>query len=438
MPRAFQEHHRRPSMPTSLFLVLVLLIARSALGAADWSQWRGPLATGATDEVGLPERCDDGTRCWNLALPGIGAGTPAVWGGQVFVTAIDRETSLFVVLAIDRMSGAVSWKAEVAIAFHPQHRDDLAAASPVCDAENVYVAFGSGDLAAYSHAGELRWKRNLQKDHGRFTNQWVHGSTPLLHGGLLVVQVLQTNPDSLAPTPRTTSYVLGIDPATGKDRWKRARPVTARGESQDAYTSPVPYDHDGKPGFIVLGGDALTGHDLADGRELWRHTGWNERGAKDWRMITTPVVAGRHIVLCTARGKRLRAVVPQDDGTMSVAWEHELLSSDVATPLLYRERLYVLNGDERELACFDPTSGELQWRGEFESTGVIRASPTAGDGRIYAVSEAGEVLVFASDAFRLISRSDLGSDGPTRASIALAHRMAFIRTADRLHAFATP
>lgn len=152
-------------------------------------------------------------------------------------------------------------------------------------------------------------------------------------------------------------------------------------------------------------------------------------------MITTPVVAGNHIVLCVARGKRLRAVAPQGDGAMGLAWEHDLLSSDVASPLVYRDRLYVLNGDERELACFDPASGVLHWRGRYESTGVVRGSPVAADGRIYAVSETGEVLVFASDAFRLISRSGIGSDGPTRASIALAHGMVFVRTADRLHAF---
>jgi outer membrane protein assembly factor BamB len=416
----------------------LLLIAWSSLSAADWPQWRGPQATGASDESGLPERCDAGTRRWSAALPGIGAGTPAVWGERVFVTAIDRETAQFTVLAYDRVSGKAAWQAEVGIAFHPSHRDDLAAASPVCDGERVYVMFGSGDLAAFTHSGERCWQRNLQKDFGKFTNQWVHGSTPLLHGGVLVVQVLQTNPDAVAPTPRTGSYLLGIDPVTGKDRWKQPRPTSARGESQDAYTSPIPYDQSGKPGFIVLGGDCLTGHDLDSGAERWRHGGWNGRGAKDWRMLTTPVVAGERIVLCTARGRRLLGVAPGADGAMITAWEHGELSSDVATPLVYRDRLYVLNGDERELACCDPANGAVLWRGRYESTGVVRGSPTAADGRIYALSETGEVLVFASDAFRQISHSDLGSDGPARASIALAHGMVFVRTGERLQAFATP
>lgn len=423
-------------MPTRPLTLIALLIAASGLTAADWPQWRGPFANGATDDQDLPDRCDDSTRRWQAPLPGIGAGTPAVWGERVFVTAIDRETAMFTALAFDRLSGTELWRGEVAIAFHAQHRDDLAAASPVCDGERVYVAFGSGDLAAFTHDGRLVWRRNLQKDHGKFTNQWVHGSTPLLHHGVLVVQVLQTNPDAVAPTPKTGSYVLGIDAANGKDRWKQPRPVSARGESQDAYTSPIPYDQGDGPGFLVLGGDCLTAHALVDGSERWRHAGWNERGAKDWRMITTPVVAGRHIVTCTARGRRLRAITPQADGTAAVVWDHGDLSSDVASPLVYRDQLYVLNGDERELACFDPVSGTLRWRGTYESGGVVRGSPSAGDGKLFAISESGEVLVFASDVFRLISRSALGSDAPTRASIALAHGQVFVRTGEHLHAFA--
>jgi len=406
------------------------------LPAADWPQWRGPHADGSSDETNLPDRCDDSTRLWTTPLPGIGAGTPAIWGDRVFVTAINRDTAMFTVVCVDRATGAVRWQAEVGVAFHSQHRDDLAAASPVCDGERVMVTFGNGDLAAFTHAGEKIWQRNLQQDYGKFTNQWIYGSTPLLHRGLLIVQVLQTNSDTVAATPRTTSYVLGIDPVTGKDRWKQARPCTARGESQDAYTSPIPFVRGAKHEVLVLGGDCLTGHDLATGVEVWRCGDWNERRANNWRMITTPVVIDGRVVMCTARGNRLIAVASHEDGTLQPAWESKELSSDVATPLVYAGNIYVLNGDKRLLACLNPSTGMLNWSGEYTSSGVVRSSPTAGDGRIYALSEAGEVLVFANDSFRLISRNALESAGPARASIALAHGQVFVRTSDHLHVFA--
>jgi hypothetical protein len=66
---------------------------------------------------------------------------------------------------------------------------------------------------------------------------------------------------------------------------------------------------------------------------------------------------------------------------------------------------------------------------------VIRASPTVADGRIYCLSEAGEVLVFDSSKFRLMSRHLLEGNGVSRASIAIAHNQIFVRAGDRLYAF---
>ena len=421
-------------MPRS---VLLLMLCATVLTAGEWPGWRGPSHNGASEEASLPEVLDDHSRRWTRSLNGIGAATPAVWGERLFVTAIDRDSSLFVVTALNRTNGDLLWRHEVGVAFNPSHRDDLAAPSPVVDSERVVVLFGNGDLAAFRHDGHLLWKRNLQKDHGKFTNQWVHGSSPLLLDGRLYVQVLQTSPDALAGTLRTGSYVLGVDAATGTDLWRHPRPCPARGESQDSYTTPLPFTHDGLLSVLVLGGDCLTGHDPLTGVEQWRVASWNTTGAKDWRMITSPTVMDGRVVLCTARGKRLLALTPTAKG-MDEAWQSTELSSDVAVPLFYRGKLYVLNGDERELACFDPQSGALHWRGRYESTGVIRGSPVAGDGRIYALSETGEVLVFATDRFAVLSRASLTDDQPSRASIALAHGHVFVRTSGAVHAFARP
>ncbi len=423
-------------MRAALFILLV--VAVNVAEAGEWPNWRGPTFDGASTETPLPERLDDTTQRWMQPLPGVGDATPAVWGERVFVTAIDRETSLFVALALRRTDGQVLWKNEIGIAFNPSHRDDLAAPSPVVDGERVVVLFGSGDLAAFTHDGMRLWQRNLQKDHGKFTNQWVYGSSPLLLDGRLYVQVLQTSPDAVAGTPRTGSYVLGIDAATGKDLWKHPRPCPGRGESQDSYTTPIPFTHGADRSILLLGGDCLTGHHPLTGVEQWRFAGWNTTKAKDWRMITTPVVADGRIILCTARGRRVLALMPDGAGGMRESWSSDVLSSDVAAPLVYRGNLYVLNGDERELACFNPADGALRWRGKFTTTGVIRASPTAGDGRLYAVSETGEVVVFGVDPFQVLSTTTLPSDGPGRASIALAHGQVFVRTASALHAFVRP
>ena len=155
-------------------------------------------------------------------------------------------------------------------------------------------------------------------------------------------------------------------------------------------------------------------------------------------MIPSPVVAGGHIVICTARGNRLVAVKTGGSGDIGAThqvWDSADISTDIAVPLQYRGHLYVLHGDRKILACLDPATGAKLWEGAIDSATVLRASPTAGDGKIYCVNESGDVWVIAADAFRILSTSALGSDGETRASIALSHGEVFVRTADKLHAF---
>ncbi|HEX3132666.1 MAG TPA: PQQ-binding-like beta-propeller repeat protein, partial [Planctomycetota bacterium] len=235
-------------------------------------------------------------------------------------------------------------------------------------------------------------------------------------------------------------YVLGLEMESGVQRWKHPRFCTARGESQDAYTSFLPAGIGEARVVLIYGGDCLTAHDFVTGLERWRSVGWNTTHANNWRTIASPLVMADQVLLCTARGTRLAAVslVKPAADTWTPRWEHEVISSDVAIPAFQNGQVFVLHGDRRELACVDPVTGVVRWQGSFTSDAVIRASPTAADGRLYCVSESGEVLVFASDGFRLISRTRLGSDGPSRASIAVAHGQVFVRTNDALYAFQRP
>ena len=412
----------------------------TALTAADWPHWRGPTYDGSSDAVGLPDRLDDTTRLWVTSLPGFGASTPVIWGERIFLSTLDPESGDLLALCLKRSDGAIVWRHAVGIGFHPQHREDLVGPSATCDAQRVVFAFGTGDVAAFAHDGAALWQRNLQKDHGKFSNQWVYASSPLLLGNRVHIQILQTNPDAVAPTAATTSCVLGIDATTGKTLWKQPRPTSARGESQDAYTSPIPLHVGAQQQILIFGGDCLTGHDADNGKELWRCGGLNPTRNNTWRMIPSPLPLGDRIVICTARGNRLMSVKAGGNGDISAthqAWDVDTISTDIAIPLHYRGGLFVLHGDRKILARLDPATGAVVWQGDIDSRTVLRGSPTAADGKIYCLNESGDVWVFAADAsaFRLISRSTLGGEGVSRASIALADRLVLVRAGDRLHAF---
>src|SRR6267142_2541461 len=154
---------------------------------------------------------------------------------------------------------------------------DWAGPSAICDGKSVFFYFSTGDLGAFDMEGKPLWSLNMQKEHGPFNYQWIYGSSPLLYRGKLYVQVLHRD----IPTDKwrsaepgekqAASYLLAKDPATGKDIWRVVRKDdSAKVESKEAYSTPMPYQAGEPAQVVVVGGDCVTGHDFDTGKEIWR------------------------------------------------------------------------------------------------------------------------------------------------------------------------
>src|SRR5687767_7551744 len=55
------------------------------------------------------------------------------------------------------------------------------------------------------------------------------------------------------------SFLLAIDPTTGKDLWRNLQPSDAVAESREAFSTPLPFTHQGYQELVMVGGDAITG-----------------------------------------------------------------------------------------------------------------------------------------------------------------------------------
>ncbi len=122
-------------------------------------------------------------------------------------------------------------------------------------------------MKAFDFQGNEKWARDIPKEYGPFGLNHGYGSSPLLDGNDLYVQVLH------GMRTDDPSYILKIDKKTGKTQWRAERPTDAKMESPDSYTTPLIASVQGKRELIIAGGDYVTGHDLATGRELWRAEG---------------------------------------------------------------------------------------------------------------------------------------------------------------------
>ena len=212
-------------------LVIGLNVTSSVcLHAADWPQWRGPRFNGSSDAKDLPDTLDKEKNLqWTTNLPGVSASIAIVFGDHLFLSCIDSPSGKLLAMCLDRKDGHIIWQKEVGVGFKSNDRNNMASPSPVTDGKNVWFYFGTGDLAAFDLSGTPVWSRNLQKDYGNFSVEWIYASSPLLYEGKLYVQVLHRSDDS---------YLLCVDPASGKELWRQVRPSEAHEESKESYANP--------------------------------------------------------------------------------------------------------------------------------------------------------------------------------------------------------
>ncbi|MDB6152557.1 MAG: Pyrrolo-quinoline quinone [Chthoniobacteraceae bacterium] len=426
-------------------LIAIALASSLNANAENWAQWRGPAFNGTSPEANLPSNwsATEGVK-WSTPLPGISGATPAIWEDSIFVSSPDANKNLLL-FCLDRKDGKVRWQKQVATGNIDKGRGNMASPSPLTDGKTVYAFYGTGDLAAFDFNGNALWQRNLGADYGRFAIMWTYGSSPLLFEGKLYIQVLQRSPappdypglDGSAGDRE--SYLIALDPATGKTLWKALRSSEAKLESQESYASPVPHrTPDGKTQILLVGGDCMTGHDPATGAELWRGYGINRKGGEWMRVVASPVSAAGLAIASGPKKEPLIAFRTDLKGDISqsgVAWSFdEKKTPDVCTPVFYDGKLFVLDGDSQTLTCLDPKSGAKKWQGNLGDRMVIRSSPTAADGKIYIINEKGTVFVCsAGDEFKLLATIPMGGSEGTRSSIAISNGQLFIRTTNALH-----
>src|SRR5262249_12976824 len=112
--------------------------------------------------------------------------------------------------------------------------------------------------------------RSLAQEYGPFRNRWGMGASPVLVGGLLVIQVDHWS----------QSYLLAVEAQTGATRWRTLRDASVN------WSTPAVTRVKGRPQVICTGTYRVQGYDLEAGAPLWSVAGMQ------MQCIPSPVVAG--------------------------------------------------------------------------------------------------------------------------------------------------
>ena len=405
--------------------ILLSMLALPVANAQNWPQWRGPALNGVSNETNLPLKWSPTENVvWDLALSGWSGSTPIIWRDRIFLNnAEGDELSL---LCVDRSKAAVLWKRPLGGGNVKMRKQNMSSPSPVTDGQMVYVLTGTGILKAFDFNGKESWSRDIQKDYGQFGLNWGYASSPLLFEDSLYVQVLH------GMKTDDPSYVLRIDKKTGKTLWRVERPTVAQRESPDSYATPGLLRQGKATEIVISGGDCVTGHDPATGKELWRANGLNPDNDPFHRVVGSPVIFD-DIIYAPSKMKPLLAL--KAGGRGDVTTSHLLWSttngSDVPTPVTDGKYFYIVN-DRGIMWCLDARTGAEIYGQQRIKPGTYSASPVLADGKIYVTNEDGLTTVIkAGPKFEVLAENALNDY--CLSSPAISNGQIFIRTLQHLY-----
>jgi len=387
----------------------LLLCSINAASGGDWPSWRGPHGNGQADGQGyVTSWSAEKNILWKHPLTVRGASTPAVSGGQIFLTGTQDGQNVVLCLGRD---GKPQWQKTLGNAVDGKPGKDGTGANPsvVTDGKHVFAYFKSGDFGGFRMDGQPLWHHNLQDMYGEDTLWWDLGTSPVLTQHAVVVACMHSGP----------SYLAAFQKDTGELLWKHDRELGAPEEAAQSYATPVVVTENGSETIVVLGADHVTAHDAATGVEKWRLGGLNPTAHKYFRSIASAAVSDGIVVAPYARGDSLTAVRMGGTGDVTkthVLWSNAATSADVPTPAIADGRVYNCrdNGENRGIVdCLDLQTGKTIWSGQLpKNRHTFRASPVVADGHVYLARQDGTVFVVEAggESFKLLAENTIADE----------------------------
>ena len=340
-------------------------------GGSDWRHFRGTDNNGVSDQTGLPKSFSDKENvAWKAPLPGRGPASPIVVDGRVVVTCSSgAKGDRLHVLSFNADSGVLQWERQLWATGHTQHHPFGAVAAPTSASNGrlIFAFYGCNDLACFDLEGNFKWMRGLAYDFPNARNDVGMGSSPLVLGDVVIVQ-LQNQGDSFA---------AGIDAATGETRWRIER------EDDAIWASPTVLRGNNPQEDLILmqSRSYLSAHQPQTGKLVWKYDA-------PCSSISSVTTCGNRVYLPADGTLALR--YDPAAGSVELLWHESRLRSSNSSPVVHDGRVYTIKAPAI-LVCGDAEDGRMLW--QLRLNGAVWATPVLADGHLYVVNHAGLVQV---------------------------------------------
>jgi outer membrane protein assembly factor BamB len=399
------------AVTAALLFVVPARVSNRAL--ADWPQWRGTNRDGRSAETGLLKTWPAAgpPLAWQAKGAGEGYSSFAVSQGRLFTLGARADTEY--VIAFDAASGKRLWETPHGRRFN-NDRGDGPRATPTIEGDRVYAFGASGDLSVLNAAtGQMHWTVNvLRKFHGS-NIQWGLSESPLVLEDRILLNAGGT--------------IVALRKTDGTPIW------TARTGDGAGYSSAVTQKVGNVTQAIFFTSSKVVGVDVASGRELWNYG----RVANGVANIATPVVRGNRVFMSSDynTGSALLEMSPADAKTpvaMKEVYFTRAMKNHHATSVLVGDHLYGF--DSMILTALNFDTGQVAW----QNRSVGKGSLVFADERLYLYSEGGVVgLAEASPTgYREHGRFQIKTGNlPTWSHPVVSDGKLFLRDQDTLYAY---
>ncbi len=407
-----------------LALVVSFVLSVNAIGGdpqeTTWTRFRGENGMGAIATCNVPIPWSEADVCWTIDLPGKGNSSPIVAGERVFLLSADPNSAERYVLCYDLKSGQELWRETYASEPHTLHaRSSYASSTPCANEHAVFVAWAKPDslmLAAFNHAGEEIWQRDL----GRYISQHGFGASPVLFGETLVLlnsQQAQELPPGVEPG---LSRAMAFNSVSGELLWESPRTAT-----RACYGVPTLFkDEAGNDALLFTNtGDGFFALDLATGKQLWNKSVFTKR------TVSSPIIVGDMAIGTEGSGgggNILFAV--QLQGKHELVFQVNRAAPYVPTPVSKGNLLFTWS-DNGIVSCIKLPEAEVVWSKRVG--GNVSTSPLIAGDKLIGIAEDGTLTaIAATEEF-----SELGSiklEDTVRATPLLSRDYILIRSDSKL------
>lgn len=364
---------------------------RTRTSGVDWPQFLGPNSDSTSPETGLmvPWPKEGPKIVWQKEL-GVGYATVSTSRGRLFrFGRFDNQARL---TCCNAETGKDLWKFE-----YPTDYEDFYGYNngprcvPVIDQDRVYLYGVEGMLHCLRITdGQPIWKVNTSEDFHVVQNFFGVGSTPVVHGDLLIVQV-GGSPENSPPihTGRTQpngTAVVAFDKYTGKVKYKL-------GDDLASYASPLIKKIDGRDWAFVFARGGLLAFEPNQGKFDF-HYPWRARILESVN-AANPVVEQGHVLISECYGPGA-ACLDFKPGDYEVLWRDQRKNRDKSlqahwcTPIYHEGYLYGCSGrhsNTADIRCIDFKTGKVMWIEE----NTTRSTFLKVDGHLICLGENGEL-----------------------------------------------